>query len=327
MEGLPGLKPSAGPLAHNLDDLELFMRTVLGGQPWKYDSNAFPVPWLSSPPSHGEGEKGEGKKTTLTIGVLPETPHFPLHPPVRRTLLSTLSSLSQKGHKIVHLPDSPERDIAYMSRLAMQIFIYAPHDKENDPLAISGEPQVASVASFANPFFSGPLPVSTEGLDPFHTIEELHKARSAVVDAWRKVWVESGLDAVVVPGAQNTAVPHDTYGWPPYTVMWNVLDVSGQVPAGVVCGYILIGTQYPAAIIPHGKSSKDLDPDVFQPGNAQANCKSVIFNVSPCCIPNGILDDPAVLHGAPCAIQVVTPKFQDEKCLAVAKVIDRDIRE
>jgi Asp-tRNA(Asn)/Glu-tRNA(Gln) amidotransferase A subunit family amidase len=34
-------------------------------------------------------------------------------------------------------------------------------------------------------------------------------------------------------------------------------------------------------------------------------------------------DDPEATHGAPCSVQVFTPRFQDERCLAVARVIDR----
>lgn len=33
-------------------------------------------------------------------------------------------------------------------------------------------------------------------------------------------------------------------------------------------------------------------------------------------------DDPEVLDGLPCAIQVVAPRFHDEKCLAISKIVD-----
>lgn len=34
-------------------------------------------------------------------------------------------------------------------------------------------------------------------------------------------------------------------------------------------------------------------------------------------------DDPEATHGAPCSVQVFTPRFQDERCLAAALVIDQ----
>lgn len=38
-------------------------------------------------------------------------------------------------------------------------------------------------------------------------------------------------------------------------------------------------------------------------------------------------DIPDEVDGAPCAIQVVTPRFQDEACLRAADIIDRAIRD
>lgn len=37
-------------------------------------------------------------------------------------------------------------------------------------------------------------------------------------------------------------------------------------------------------------------------------------------------DVPEEVDGAPCALQVIAPRFLDEKCLAAAAVMDRDIR-
>lgn len=212
-EGIPGLIPAAGPLAHSIADLKLFMSTVVGRAAWEYDSTAVAVPW--------QGISDGGAKASLTIGVLAEDKHFPLHPPVRRALDQAVAALTRAGHQIVRL-DSDDLDVAYASRLAFQYFIYGPHD---DLVAASGEPLVASVAKAASPMFSGPFPVEP-GLGPFETIQALYAARQKVLDVWRRAWVKNKLDVILAPGAQNTAVGYDTYGWPPYTVVWNVLDVS-----------------------------------------------------------------------------------------------------
>ena len=100
-------------------------------------------------------------------------------------------------------------------------------------MAASGEPPVASVAKAAHPMFTGPFPVDM-ALDPFEKINELHNARTKYSDAWRKIWVENQLDVILAPGAQNTAVPYDTFGWPPYTLIWNLLDVSELIIMGLL---------------------------------------------------------------------------------------------
>ncbi|KAL3446286.1 fatty-acid amide hydrolase [Aspergillus insuetus] len=181
MEGLLGLKPAAGLLAHSLSNMDLFMLTMLGGEPWKYN--------VTSSAALG----------ILTIGVLPEDPHFLLHPPVQQALNSTINALIDAGHCI---------------------------------------PMVPSMAKVLSAMFTGLFPVDME-LPPYEEINALHKARQQYTNAWRRVWVERGLDVVLGPGAQNTAVLHDTYGWPPYTLIWNLLD-------------------YPACIIPSRRFRKVL---------------------------------------------------------------------
>lgn len=42
---------------------------------------------------------------------------------------------------------------------------------------------------------------------------------------WQKIWTEHELDVILTPGAENTAVLHDTYGIPVYTMVWNLLEV------------------------------------------------------------------------------------------------------
>ncbi|CAI7613130.1 unnamed protein product [Penicillium palitans] len=278
VKGIPGLVPVAGPLAHSIADLKLLMSSVVAdGQAWKYDSAAVGVPWQTIPSSINASE-------SLTIGVLAEDEYFPLHPPVKRALDRAVEALTQAGHRIVRLSvDDEVQSLAYASRIAFQYFTYGPH---RDIIAASGEPPVTSVAKAASPMSSGPFPAQ-QGQGPFETILALHTARQRVHEAWRQTWVDQKLDVILAPGAQSTAVGHDTYGWPSYTVMWNVLD-------------------YPACIIPFGKASKELDPEPMTTSD----------DAQPDYLPDEV-------DGTPCAVQVITPRFQDEKCLWAADIIDR----
>lgn len=199
MEGLPGLIPSAGPLGHSLTDLRLFMETVVGtGNAWKYDHTAAAVSWDKTA---GVGSERNG---SLTIGVLSEDKHFPLHPPVKRALDRAVEALTNVGHRIVRIENHTNEDlsVAYASRLAFQYFTYGPHV---DFIGPSGEPLVASVAKFASPMFTGPWPVEQEQ-DPLHKVNELHTALGKVSNAWRREWVEKRLDVILAPGSQGTAV-------------------------------------------------------------------------------------------------------------------------
>ncbi|PWY94529.1 general amidase GmdB [Aspergillus sclerotioniger CBS 115572] len=277
-EGPPSVEPCAGPMTATFEDLELFMSTILNAEPWRYDVTTLGAPWTRPP-----------TQSLLTIGVLAADEKYPLHPPVKRALQLAIEALTRKGHRIIYLDNDTNKDldIAYANRLFWQYGTYAPR---LDHVTPSGEPLVTSVAQGPSPMVTGSFPVSKD-LGIFEKIHELHHKRQDYRDAWRKVWVDTGIDVILAPGAQNTAVPHDTYAWPPYTVVWNLLD-------------------YPACVIPYGQASKDLDPE-------------------PMAINDGMQPsyNPEAVDGAPCALQIITSRFQDEKCLAAARIIDRDIRE
>lgn len=213
MPGIPGIPVSAGPIGHTLEDLELLMSSVLDAQPWNYDVQSFAAPWTRIAPQ---------PQMKLTIGVVAEHPQVPLHPPVRRSYESAVAQLKKKGHRIVDIPSEPPTDIAYGSRLAFEYYCYGP--RKCDLMADIGEPPVRSVANQANPMFTGDFPVDMK-LDLGTQIDELWKASNSYADAWRKLWVENKLDAILTPGAHCTATSHDTWGWPFYTVMWNVTNV------------------------------------------------------------------------------------------------------
>lgn len=209
--GSPGILAAAGPLATSFRDLQLFMDNVIQKEPWEYDSTASAVRWrkLSSP------------KKTLKIGVLPEDPKFPLHPPVARALESAVAKLKEAGHTLVDLKNSPPVSIS--NSIAIDLFSLDPKKTPYGIIAQSGEPTVQSVLIDA---------LNSKRVDPYTLSElfDLNTAKAAYVKAWHSVWVAEKIDVIIGPGAETTAVPHDTYGNAPYTMVWNLLDVSYKRP-------------------------------------------------------------------------------------------------
>jgi amidase len=309
MEGLPGIHPSAGPLANSLEDLDLFTSSVLNTEIWKYDVTAIGAAWSPKP----QLEDG----TKLRIGVLDEHHLLPLHPPVRRALQTATQALAAAGHEIVRITQDGGRDIALGNRIAFQYFTYAPHP---DQIAASGEPPVPSVAKRAHPMFTGPSPVSTDSSD-FELINELQIARDRYSDAWRKTWVAHKLDVMIGPPAQNTAVPYDTFGWPPYTLFLNLIDVSvddNRSMAPTNAHRSIPHVSYHMAV--------PIRTWIRSPSRQPTMCnQAVSLPLENIALSAQLTnpDDPEATHGAPCSVQVFTPRFQDERCLAVAHVINR----
>ncbi|KAB5515363.1 amidase signature domain-containing protein [Coniochaeta sp. 2T2.1] len=221
-----GVGPVAGPMANCVEDLALFMKTVIGQLPWKLDPSVAHIPWRTTHTKNSD---------KLVIGLLPEDEIFKLHPPVRRALQRACSALQDMGHTVVQLPSDASRSVALGASIAFQYFGMG-----------AGRPTYSNLACQAR-------------------------------DSMRH-------------GGTLQSRPHDTYGNPVYTLMWNVLD-------------------YPAATMPFGASSRDEDSEFVE--------TEALFDAN---------YEPEALDGMPCAIQVIAPRFQDEECLNALRIIDRDLK-
>lgn len=249
-------------------------------RPALYDSTSLDVPWRELP-------KAAPK---LRLGLVAEDPAFPLHPPVKRALAAAAQALEAQGHEIIPIPVA-QAHVADALAVAFGYFMLDATGMKF--LADSGEPTVRSVVQSMEAFHKFKSTflddcASTQGIQ---RVAALNCKREVIQDDWRKMWKAHKLDGVIGPAAQNTAIPHDTFGLPPYTLFLNVLD-------------------YPACVIPFGKVDAALDPEPVLMGPGQ----------------NGPNYDPKATHGAPTVIQVFTNRMRDEECLQVATAVDEVLR-
>ncbi|KAI8315689.1 Acetamidase [Colletotrichum sp. SAR11_59] len=197
-----------------MEDLQLFMNAVINQRAAAYDATALDLPWR---------EPAVGQR--LRLGVLEEDPAWPLHPPVRRAFEDAINALSVAGHEVVRLPYDYERSVDLGLRLSYQFFELA-HPPEEDLAAVLGEPLVKAAAARMHPFTAKPRPVPKDLAESWHHLDDLDAARAKFAEMWHRMWFDHKLDAIVAPGADKTAVPHDTYGLMPYTVVFNLLDAQ-----------------------------------------------------------------------------------------------------
>ena len=260
--------------------LEHFCRSVMSLRPALYDSTALDVPWRELP-------KGAPK---LRLGLVAEDPAFPLHPPVKRALAAAAKALEAQGHEIVPIPVA-QAHIADSLALGFGFFMLDSTGMKH--VFAGGEPAVPSVTQSMVEFskFKSNFIQDCADIEGIPRVAALNCKREIIQEDWRKMWKDLKLDGAISPAAQNTAVPHDTYGLPPYTLFLNVLD-------------------YPAVIVPFGKVSAELDPEPLVMGPNQ----------------NGPNYDPKAMHGAPTSIQVFTNRMRDEECLQVATIVDECLK-
>lgn len=106
-EGIMPIVPSAGPLANDVETLHTFMKAVIDAKPFRYDATVIDVPWRSTEVL---------PRQSLRLGLLPEDPLFPLHPPVKETIAKVVKILQSQGHEVVPL-DAAECHVAERPRL------------------------------------------------------------------------------------------------------------------------------------------------------------------------------------------------------------------
>lgn len=214
--GMKFLLSCAGPLSLDLDGIETFFKSIFNAQPALYDSTVLDIPW-----------RQVSAKPILRIGIVPESPTFPLHPPVRRILAEAARVLEAHGHKLIPL-DVEECQIQRVNEISWNIFSL--DQAALGHIKSSGEPPIPSLVHVGKVIeklkgsVKSTLPDLSE-LDRMGKLAYLNTCRAELRETYRKMWVRHDLDICIAPPAQNTAVAHDMFAIAPYTTLLNCLDV------------------------------------------------------------------------------------------------------
>ncbi|OQV02269.1 hypothetical protein CLAIMM_07499 isoform 1 [Cladophialophora immunda] len=230
----------------------------------------------------------------LVIGVMKSDGVVRPHPPILDALDKAEATLKAAGHDVIRFePYQSQRcwDILYP-------LYYPTGGKEMAAaLAVTGEPWPVAAKKMSNAP-SLREPTVTE-------LFELHAARDEYKMEYLHHWnstaqtSDSGqlMDALLCPVSASTSFPHDFLPWWGYTSQFNILD-------------------YPGITLPVGVVDKDLHPkdSAYVPMNEIDE-------------ENHHLYDPNVYHQMPIALQLVGRPYEDEKLLAVATIIDRELNK
>ncbi|KAJ5384280.1 hypothetical protein N7517_002191 [Penicillium concentricum] len=265
--GMTGIAASAGPLCHSVRDAEMLLRVVFNAPSDDMDDTALGFPWIQpmKPPIQ------------LTIGVLPEDPQSPLHPNMQRTLKRAIEKLGNAGHRIVDLSSQIDF-LGAAADLAFRFFRIDPDQTALQHIRNSGEPAIPSLRFTYDLDGKGEEP-TLRGLFALNT------SRAEIMAKMRRVFLDNRLDVIIGPGYQSTAVPHDTYGVPVYTVIANLVD-------------------YPACVIPYGLSQMAADAEYVRD-----------VEYYPPYLPEEV-------ENAPCHVQLIGRRQKDEVLMQHALIVE-----
>jgi amidase len=212
--GLPGIQSAAGPLATSARDLHLFLKAVLKDDVWDTDESALHLPWRSV----------ESSSKPLRIGVIIESDHQPIHPPILRSMTEAQSRLSKAGHTLIPLDGSGSL-IHPSAVIAWKTIFVDPNPMAFELIQKGNEPVINSLKNGTQKL--GELSTFKTSLESLFAV---NVQRSQMQKTFRKLFSEHHLDVILLPGNQTVAPPHDTYGVPEYTVLANLLNVSYPSP-------------------------------------------------------------------------------------------------
>ncbi|WVQ75106.1 hypothetical protein IAR50_004715 [Cryptococcus sp. DSM 104548] len=288
--GLPGqeaIRSINGPLSGTLEGVELWARGVVGKKPWERDPNMVPIPWR-------EYEVPD----KLCFALVLDNGEVKPTPPVTRALQETKAALEAAGHKVIEwCPYAPTQATSLVSRF----FLGDGGLKINHLLSSSGEPCPAGLLAYQARY------------------ERMKDDPPLVGDLWdlqveRTGWCKKGLehwlksrevtgtgrafDAVISPVSQHSACPKMAFNdHVTYTSIWNLMDYSA--------------TTFPVGFV---DPALDIKVEGYESRNE---------------VEGRIWDryDPEVISGAPISLQLVCQKLEEEKAIALTRVVARALKE
>ncbi|RKU42540.1 hypothetical protein DL546_005277 [Coniochaeta pulveracea] len=282
-EGQEHVPSSIGPLARTLPSIHKVMKNVIEDEPWTKDCRCAPIPWQT-------GVYEETLSRKLTIGILIDDGVVRPHPPIERIVRHAAELLKANGHEVIEW--SPDLHPECIELMDMYYTADGGEDIRRDVEA-GGEPFIPHVEKLVN----------RGKAISVYDYWQLNKRRTALQQAYLEKWNKAispstgrRVDVVLMPVMPHPAVPHKACRWVGYTKIWNFLD-------------------YTALVVPGGKV-EDGDCEVawqYEPRSAMDEWNAQVWRDNKA--------DMAAM-GLPVGVQIAGRKFEEEKVLAVGRVLD-----
>lgn len=212
-EGDSVIRGVAGPLARSVDGLEVYTRTVLGFEPWKWDYTSIKLPWREA-----EYQKGLGKEHQLCFAFMPHDSVVSPNPPIVRGMQELKHALVRAGHKVIEIAPWDGQELM---DAAWSIFSATGGEDVQKMLDILNEPLIQEVQV---PDPSRKLSV----LQYYVAAAQIKQLRQKYLDIWEGTssQTDTGLpvDGIILPSGGTVASPHTTMEYFTYEAISNILE-------------------------------------------------------------------------------------------------------
>ncbi|TEB29057.1 amidase [Coprinellus micaceus] len=307
--GFEGIKTVAGPMARSVDDVVLLSRALLGKPSALHDVPPVPFKEVSLP-------------SKLKFGYYTSDGYVKASPACKRAVLETVEALKKQGHECVEIsiPDTATGFNLFVALTSSDgyktLLSHLGPDKKESSLFLStlGPKLPAFVRSFAgwaiesvvgDKIFADTLRASTaKSVGEYWA---LTSERDDFTKEWyQEVWNDTlSLDGVLAPVQALPQLPHggcDNFSALAVgTILYNVLDM----PVGCL----------PVTRVDAKKDQITEEWEQEEGHGTKIMEKGVYYGAKK-------LYDPELSNGLPVNIQIVGKRWEDEKVLALMKVVD-----
>ncbi|KAH0359955.1 amidase, partial [Aureobasidium melanogenum] len=273
--GMVGIEVVAGPMATSSRACSFFMKTIMNAQAWRYDSSCLHLRWQGQQLSHKP-----------RIGLVLDDGVYTPFPPVRRAIREAAQKLRDAGVDVVELRLPHVADAV---GITYGMFALDGCQFVQDLIKEGKEPQVESVKRVN----LAAIPKSS-----MQGYMDLTAGRRKLQAVYHKFWLDNQLDAIMLPGAPQTATRFDEWGPINYTMLWNFLD-------------------YPATIIPTGRVRES---DVADGEDSALYREQDLKHYK-------LYDSPETYKDAPLSVQVVGMRQEDEALAGVVGLVDNILNQ
>lgn len=249
-------------------------------------------PWLRdcrcSPIPWRQDVYDETMGRKLRIGVLEDDGVVEPCPAIRRVLRDTVKLLSDSGHEVVTWTSDLHKECIEV----MDLYYTADGGEDiRRDVAAGGEPFIPHVEKLVN---------RGKAISVFE-YWQLNRRKRALQQAYLEKWNKADVDILLLPVMPHPSVPHQASRWVGYTKVWNFLD-------------------YTALVVPAGKvEPKDCKLSwTDQPRNEIDEWNRKVWE-----------QEKTKMSGLrlPVGVQIVGRNLEEEKVLAVGKIIDDILRK
>ncbi|KAJ7497727.1 amidase [Mycena latifolia] len=309
--GFDGVKSVCGPMARCMDDLELACQVAFGASGTFGDFPPVPFRDVTLPKKMRFGYYTSGPD-----GIIKGSPAC------IRMVKTTINALENAGHECIELDQhlTPEIMDIYLALTAADGYKNLLRGVGSDPLEASLSvltfgpkvPQLVRniVAGGIGTFVGDKIMSGIVRGSGMRTVEEYHVAclrRNEIKKKfYREFWEKHNLDGIITYVHASPQILHDG------SKMLSMMSASTLT-------YNLVDS--PCGVVPvtYVKAETDALTDEWKngPGHGSSMCESELYSKG-----KKPLYDPVAMEGMPMGVQIVGKLWEDEKVLAMMRVVD-----